>query len=242
MKNARGKALPRRFGLGVWSIRFSGFHEPSRSSRSVLAAANPELHLRGLQLIAFSSFSPTVRKSLLFVVTRIFMDIGKRFLAPWLLAGTMAATAYASPVNDIHADPAGKDIDKLRLQVQRLADLAKAEIVASGVDAATKAFREAPWKRDANGLHLWGITTQGISWFDAGHPELEGLNVSEMSDLQGRNWSQLALNSANGSGQKIFEITFPHPTLKSAARGVHSCFQLERSERVLCAGAFLDGE
>lgn len=169
------------------------------------------------------------------------MDTGKRFLA-LLLAGMTAATAHASPVNDIYADSAGKDLDKLRLQVQWLAELAKAEIAASGVDAATKVFRAKPWKREANGLHLWGITREGISWFDAGHPELEGLNVSEMSDLQGRNWSQLALNSANGTGEKTFEIIFPHPTLKSAARGVHHCFQVEQSERVLCAGAFLDGE
>lgn len=169
------------------------------------------------------------------------MDTGKRLLA-LVVAGMMTGAAHASPVEEIYAQPAGRDMEKLRSQVQRLAELAKAEISASGVDTAIRAFRNPPWKREANGLHLWGVTQQGISWFDAGHPELEGLNVSEMSDLQGRNWAQLALNSANGSGEKTFEIIFPHPTLKSGARGVHYCFQVERSDRVLCAGAFQDGE
>jgi len=120
--------------------------------------------------------------------------------------------------------------------------LAKVEIDARGVEAAMKAFRHAPWRRDANGMHLWGVTNAGLSWFDAGHPELEGLNVSEMSDLRGRNWARLAVASADGSGEKTFEITFPHPTFKSAARGLHNCFRVEESDRVLCAGAFLDPE
>jgi hypothetical protein len=169
------------------------------------------------------------------------MVAGKRFLA-LLLAGTTCATAYAGPLEELHSAPGAKDLDALRVHVGKLAELAKAEVAAKGVEPAIRAFRSPPWKREANGLHMWGVTREGISWFDAGHPELEGLNVSEMSDMQGRNWSRLALESADGSGAKDFELIFPHPTRKNAAKGVHSCFQVEKSERVLCAGAFLDGE
>lgn len=169
------------------------------------------------------------------------MVAGKRFLG-LLLAGMACATAEAGPVDELHAAAAGNDMDKLRMQVEQLAVLAKAEIAAKGVHRALGSFRSPPWKREANGLHMWGVNKDGLSWFDAGHPELEGLNVSEMSDMQGRNWSRLAIDSAAGTGEKFFEITFPHPVLKHAATGVHTCFPVENSERVLCAGAFLDGE
>ncbi len=169
------------------------------------------------------------------------MTIGKTILA--ILFASLASTAAnAGTVEKLYQTSAGHDLVKLRAQVEEMAHLAKAEVEAHGVDEATKAFRKSPWHRAANGLHIWGVTTQGISWFDAGHPELEGLNVSEMSDMHGRNWAQLALASADGSGDKTFEITFPHPTLKTAARGLHNCFKVKSSDRVLCAGAFLDGE
>jgi hypothetical protein len=158
-----------------------------------------------------------------------------------ILAG-LASAAHAGTVETLHQATAGNDIGKLRSQVEDMAKLAKAEIQAKGEQAAIESFRASPWRRDANGLHLWGVTTEGVSWFDAGHPELEGLNVSEMSDMYGRNWSQLALSSADGTGDKTFEIIFPHPTLKIAARGLHNCFFINDSDRILCAGAFLDGE
>jgi hypothetical protein len=169
------------------------------------------------------------------------MSIRKAILSV-AFGGLAIAAAHAGTIEQLHEMSAGHDMAELRKQVERLARLAKAEIKARGVEAAMKAFRHAPWRRDANGLHLWGVTNAGLSWFDAGHPELEGLNVSEMSDLHGRKWARLAVASADGSGEKTFEITFPHPTFKSAARGLHNCFRVKKSDRVLCAGAFLDPE
>jgi hypothetical protein len=159
-----------------------------------------------------------------------------------ILAALANAPAHADSIKTLHETTAGNNIGMLRSHVEEMARLAKAEIEAKGADAAMKSFRSPPWRRDANGLHLWGVTTEGLSWFDAGHPELEGLDVSEMSDMHGRNWAQLAVSSADGTGDKTFEITFPHPTRKTAARGLHNCFFIKDSDRILCAGAFLDGE
>ena len=33
-------------------------------------------------------------------------------------------------------------------------------------------FKKKPWKRNANGLHVWGVTVSGMSWYDVGHPDL----------------------------------------------------------------------
>lgn len=169
------------------------------------------------------------------------MTIRKTVLAV-MLAGLASVAARADTIEKLYESSAGNDMDKLRQQVEELAQLAKAEIGAQGIEAAKTAFRKAPWRRDANELHLWGVTSTGIAWFHAGHPELERLVVSEMSDLNGLSWPQLALASANGSGAKTFEITFPHPVRKIAARSLHQCFPVKASDRVLCAGAFLDSE
>ena len=159
-----------------------------------------------------------------------------------MLAGMANMSAKAGNVEALYAASAGDDIAKLRQQVEEFAELAKAEVDAKGIEAAKDQFRNAPWRRQANGLHLWGVTRTGVAWFDAGHPELERLVVSEMSDLNGLSWPQLALASADGSGEKTFEITFPHPVLKRAAKSLHQCFPIKDSDRVLCAGAFLDSK
>jgi len=159
-----------------------------------------------------------------------------------IVMGLANAPANAVTIGELHEKTAGNDLSKLEKQVSQLAALARTEIDATGIEAVRGDFRKAPWRRGANGLHLWGVTTDGVAWFDAGHPELEGLNVSEMSDQHGRNWADLAIASADGTGEAIFELTFPHPVQKHAARGLHKCFRIADSDRVLCAGAFLDGE
>jgi hypothetical protein len=169
------------------------------------------------------------------------MTIRKTVLAV-MLAGLASVAARANTIEALYQSSAGNDMGKLRQQVEELAQLAKAEIDAHGIEAAKTVFRNAPWRRHANGLHLWGVSSTGIAWFDAGHPELERLVVSEMSDLNGLSWPQLALASANGSGEKTFEITFPHPVLKRAAKSLHQCFPIKDSDRVLCAGAYMDSE
>ena len=79
-----------------------------------------------------------------------------------------------------------------------------------------------------------------MSWFDAGHPDVVGLRVSGMTDLEGRDWSRLAIESAQGSGERVFMLVYPHPQTMTAARSFHQCFLLADHQRVLCAGAFGD--
>jgi hypothetical protein len=170
------------------------------------------------------------------------MRLAKASLTLFFSAMLAAAVAANTTVEQIYKVGAGGNIDLLKEHVQQLAELAQVEIDEKGLEPSVTSFRQAPWRRKANGLHLWGVTTDGVAWFDAGHPELEGLVVSEMSDLHGRSWPQLAVASADGSGAKVFEITFPHPEEKRAARGFHQCFMVKDTNRVLCAGGFLDDE
>lgn len=135
---------------------------------------------------------------------------------------------------------AGADLELVRGDVVELADLARRHIDEAGLDAALKDFQSPPWLREANGLHLWGVTTKGVSWFDTGHPELVGIDVSNITDIEGRFWTQLAEASARGTGDKVFLLLFPHPKTARSAVGYHTCFMLEDDERILCAGAFED--
>lgn len=149
------------------------------------------------------------------------------------------ASANAS-IAGLYQRSAGSDLAQVGSNVTELADLAQKHIAEAGLGKAMLDFAAAPWRRHANGLHLWGVTISGMSWFDAGHPDLVGLDVSGMTDIEGRNWWQLAVDSANGSGAATFEILYPHPDTGRAARGLHTCFMLEDRQRVLCAGAFED--
>lgn len=135
---------------------------------------------------------------------------------------------------------AGSDLERVRGDVVELADLARRHIDEAGLDAALKDFLSPPWTREANGLHLWGVTTDGVSWFDTGHPELVGIDVSNITDIEGRFWTQLAEASASGTGDKVFLLLFPHPRTARSAAGYHTCFMLDDDERILCAGAFED--
>ncbi|WP_249689684.1 hypothetical protein [Stappia sp. WLB 29] len=135
---------------------------------------------------------------------------------------------------------AGSDLERVRGDVVELADLARRHIDEAGLDAALKDFQSPPWLREANGLHLWGVTTAGVSWFDTGHPELVGIDVSNITDIEGRFWTQLAEASARGTGDKVFLLLFPHPRTARSAVGYHTCFMLDDDERILCAGAFED--
>lgn len=151
-------------------------------------------------------------------------------------------TMAVSGVLDVYARSSGTDLERIARDVEELAVLAEAHIDNVGLGHAVRDFQEDPWIRKANGLHLWGVTTTGTHWFDAGHPEFVGLQVNEMSDIQGRFWAKMAIDSATGEGPKRFEILFPHPRSGKAARGLHQCFMLNDGQRVLCAGAFQDIE
>lgn len=159
-----------------------------------------------------------------------------------LLLALTAPTVALSGVLDIYARSAGTDLNKIGQDVDELVALAEGHISDVGLGNALKDFQEEPWIREANGLHLWGVTVSGTHWFDAGHPEFVGLQVNEMSDIQGRHWARMAVDSAVGDGPKRFEILFPHPRSGKAARGLHQCFMLADNQRVLCAGAFQDIE
>jgi hypothetical protein len=135
---------------------------------------------------------------------------------------------------------AGNDLARIGTDVTQLAGLAQEHIGKVGLRQAMLDFVAAPWRRHANGLHLWGVTLSGISWFDAGHPDVVDLDVSGMTDIEGRNWWQLAIDSADGSGAPTFKLLFPHPETGRAALGLHTCFLLDDRQRVLCAGAFED--
>lgn len=155
---------------------------------------------------------------------------------------TASSTQAFSSVLDIYKRSAGTDIEKIGQDVRDLSTLAAAHIDEVGLGVAIRDFQTKPWIREANGLHLWGVTVDGVHWFDAGHPEFVGLQVSEMSDILGRRWASTIIASATGTGPKRFEILFPHPQSGKAARGFHECFMLEDGQRALCAGAFQDIE
>ncbi len=162
-----------------------------------------------------------------------------------LLAGLPASaddvpkTAVAG-AEAVFARAAGADLDAVRRDVSELATLAERHIAEAGLRKALTDFAGAPWVREANGLHLWGVTVSGVSWFDTGHPELVGIDVSNITDIEGRLWADLAVKSARNEGDKLFLLLFPHPKTAKSAIGYHSCFLLEDGERVLCAGAFED--
>ncbi|MEM7525005.1 MAG: hypothetical protein AAF360_14865, partial [Pseudomonadota bacterium] len=141
-------------------------------------------------------------------------------------------------IDELHAASAGADLSIIRQHISVLATLSSNHIEAVGLEAALENFMVDPWRRDANGLHLWGVTESGVSWFDAGHPELVGLDVSEMSDIEGRNWSRLAWWSGARQGETAFMTVFPHPTTKRAVRSLHTCYLVGAEDRVLCAGGF----
>ncbi|WP_349360730.1 hypothetical protein [Stappia sp.] len=152
-------------------------------------------------------------------------------------------TSTSTPsIEEINARSAGADLDRLREDVLALADLAEAHIKHAGLVPALDAFEAAPWKRKANGLHIWGVTTGGISWYDVGHPDLVGIDVSNITDIEGRHWARLARASADGTGEEVFGLVFPHPETNRSAQGLHTCFLLPDGERILCAGGFVDEE
>lgn len=165
----------------------------------------------------------------------------KKWMSACILAWFFANAAAGSPTAlEIGNADAKDDMIQLEQHVRNLRSLAQAHVADVGLAQALNDFKSHPWKRDANGLHVWGVTLSGMSWFDAGHPEIVGLDVSAMSDLEGRLWADLATLSALGSGDLIFRIVFPHPRTQQAATGLHGCFLLEDKERVLCAGGFED--
>ncbi len=162
----------------------------------------------------------------------------------WLRLGLAGWFAWSGPaaasILELHARIAGSDVARIQADVNELATLSENHIRAVGLHAALRDFMAPPWSRRSNGLHLWCITINGTSWFDAGHPDLVGLEVAGMADLEGRIWPDLALASAKGSGPAMFELLYPHPGSGQAARSFHRCFMLEDGLRLLCAGAFQD--
>ena len=166
-----------------------------------------------------------------------------RFIFATLLAlGGLAGTPAHAGIDALQAGAAGTDGAAVRGDVQALAELARKHLRTVGLRQALEDFRSRPWQRDANALHLWGVTRSGMHWFDAGHPEIIGLDVSEMADIEGRVWFDMAIASAEGTGEAVFELLFPHPRHGRAARNLNRCFLLEDGERVLCAGAYVDNK
>ncbi|MEM8752233.1 MAG: hypothetical protein AAGF90_04585 [Pseudomonadota bacterium] len=160
--------------------------------------------------------------------------------APTLDATSAEEGGAGDALYELHMSAAGDDLAVVRDHVKTLAHLSAAHVEEVGLDRAVEDFMKDPWRRDANGLHIWGVTRDGVSWFDAGHPELVGLDVSEMSDIEGRNWSRLAWTSGAGDGEDVFQLIFPHPMTSRAVRGLHTCYLVGEGDRVLCAGAFED--
>ncbi len=140
----------------------------------------------------------------------------------------------------LRTQSAGASASRLRADVIELAKLAKAHVADVGPSQAVRDFADREWTRLANGLHLWGVTMTGESWFDMGHPELVGTNASAMSDIEGRYWARLARESAEGTGKAVFSLVFPHPRTRQSATGYHTCFLMPDRIRILCAGAFED--
>jgi hypothetical protein len=165
-----------------------------------------------------------------------------RFPIFCLLILLAMTTGAMSGVLDIYGRSAGRDLAMIERDVHELATAAEAHIENVGLGNAIMDFQKDPWVRSANGLHIWGVTVKGMSWFDVGHPELVGLQVTDMSDIEGRHWARMAADSATGAGPRVFEILYPHPRSGKAARGLHQCFMLADEQRVLCAGAFQDIE
>ncbi len=159
-----------------------------------------------------------------------------------LFSASAAQAGLSDEIAALHRERAGADMGVIRDHIGRLAVLARRRIAEIGLDQALDEFMKDPWRRTANGLHLWGVTRAGVSWFDAGHPELVGLDVSEMSDIEGRNWSRLAWESGAGTGARVFEILFPHPITLHSMHGLHECWLVGAGDRVLCAGAFEDSD
>ncbi|WP_029056918.1 hypothetical protein [Stappia stellulata] len=159
------------------------------------------------------------------------------------LAGA-ACPAVGSPetttIEQLQARTAGSTLEDLRRDVVQLAVLARKFVADKGLVEALDAFKETPWRRKANGLHVWGVTVSGVSWYDVGHPDLVGIDVSNITDIEGRYWARLARESADGSGAEVFSLLFPHPETGLSARGLHTCFLLKDGQRILCAGGFKD--
>lgn len=160
---------------------------------------------------------------------------------------TLAGAAFpvvgnsaSGTIKDLFEQDAGDDLDQLEADVVRLAALARTFIETEGLASALDNFKKKPWKRKANGLHIWGVTVSGMSWYDVGHPDLVGIDVSNITDIEGRYWARLARASADGSGQQVFSLLFPHPETGLSARGLHTCFLLKDGHRILCAGGFRD--
>jgi hypothetical protein len=164
------------------------------------------------------------------------------FLASLLAAVAFPAVGAAEigTIEDLQAGDAGSNLEELQKDVVRLAALARMHIKSDGLSVALEDFKQRPWKRQANGLHMWGVTASGMSWYDVGHPDLVGIDVSSITDIEGRYWARLAKESADGSGEKVFSLLFPHPETDLSARGLHTCFLLEDGQRILCAGGFED--
>lgn len=160
---------------------------------------------------------------------------------PFVAALVLFATdAPALSLGELATADAKDDLAVLETHVTGLLELARAHVDAVGLAQALADFDHPPWRRDANALHVWGLTLSGVHWYDAGHPELVGLNVTQMSDLEGVRWAELAVEAATGIGEPVFRIVYPHPSTHRAATGLQSCVLLTDGERALCTGAFED--
>ncbi|SDU07749.1 hypothetical protein [Stappia sp. ES.058] len=160
-------------------------------------------------------------------------------LSAWLVISAQGSPKSGA-IENLHARTAGLNSEALRRDVVELARLARRHVETEGLVVALDEFKRKPWKRQANGLHIWGVTMSGLSWYDVGHPDLVGIDVRNITDIEGRYWARLARESAEGSGARVFSLLFPHPETELSARSLHTCFLLKDGQRILCAGGFED--
>ncbi|MGH1478101.1 MAG: hypothetical protein ACRBM6_05120 [Geminicoccales bacterium] len=78
-----------------------------------------------------------------------------------LFLSIAAPTAAFSGVLDLYERSAGTDLKRISHDVGELAALAESHIANVGRGTATRNFQEVPSIREANGLHLWGVTVSG---------------------------------------------------------------------------------
>lgn len=147
--------------------------------------------------------------------------------------------SYASNIEELNLKTAGDDLKLLEQHSRTLLDLAFEHIDEVGLDTALENFRQAPWKREGNLLHIWGITDAKVDWYDAGHTEYEGVSFDGVPDLNGDLFADTVLANAQKPGIPATSLYFPHPRTATPANGYIICKFL-KDDKYICTGGFED--
>jgi len=150
-----------------------------------------------------------------------------------------ATHGVASDINELHTQNSGSDLHKLEDESLKLLELAFEHIDRVGLGQALIDFRNSPWKREANQLHIWGMTDQKVDWYDAGHQEYEGISFDGVPDLNGLMFADEVLKHVHEEKPMITHMVFPHPVTTIPSDAMVVCkFLLD--DKHLCTGAFLE--